>query len=172
MEKYFFTKENVDSEILTEAIQLRTTLRTVFLGCLISEERSELDVILDDNIEVQFSRALISTELDEITNIINIIGPSYDLVIRKSIELNTMSWAIKTGQQLMAQLGANNLYAGKTAEQVHALATAYPELIHSMITGSLATTYGIFLAMVPDANITQEEIDEFTLRLKVILGIE
>ena len=161
----------VDPEVLTEAINLRTTLRAEFLECYISDKRDMAGNILDDNIEMVFSRALTSVEHDEITNIINSIGPSYDLMIRKNIEKNTMSWAIKTGNEILAQFGANNLYRGKTPVQVEALVTSYPDLIHSLITGSLQATYAIFLAMPADANISQEEIDEFTLRLKIALGL-
>ncbi len=172
MEKIFYTKSGINVEVLTEAIQLRTTIRKELIGVLISEKiNPDTGLVCDDNIEIQFTRALVSSELDEITNLINMVGPMYDLMIRKNIELNTMSWAIKTGQTLMAQFGANNLYAQKTTAQVTALATQYPELIHSFITGSLQTAYGIFLAMTPDANITQEEIDEFKLRLEIILGL-
>lgn len=171
MEKYFYTKEGIDSEVVGEAIRLRTTLKDVFIGGFTSDKRDAQGDIFDDNIELQFTRALVSSEQDEITGIINMIGPSYDLMIRKNIELNTMSWAIKKGSEILAQFGANNLYRGKTEEQIEALVTQYPELIHSLVTGSLQTTYGIFLAMVPDANISQEEIDEFRIRLQIILGL-
>jgi len=172
MEKIFYTKSDIDSEVLTEAICLRTTLRKVFIGCLISDKLDpNTGLVFDDNIEIQFTRALISTELDEITNLINMVGPMYDLMIRKNIENNTMAWAIKTGQTIMAQFGANNLYQGKTQDQVTALSTQYPDLIHSLVTGSLTVTYSIFATMVPDANITQPEIDEFKLRLEIVLGL-
>lgn len=171
MEKYYYTKDNLNGEVVSEAIRLRTSLRHEFIGCMISNKHDENDVILDDNVELQFSRALVSSEQDEITAIINIVGPSYDLVIRKNIEQNTMQWALKTGQEIMAQFGANNLYRGKSAEQVEALVTQYPDLIHSLVTGSLQTAYGVFLAMQPDANINQEELDEFRLRLAITLGL-
>lgn len=171
MERYFYTKDHIDSEVLNEAIRLRTTLRNIFIGSLTSEKLDLNGAVFDDNIELQFTRALTSSEHDEVTNLINIIGPSYDLMIRKNIENATMSWAIKTGQEILAQFGANNLYRGKTAEQIEALVTGYPDLIHSLITGSLQTTYTVFTQMTPDANISQEEIDEFKARLEVILEL-
>jgi len=171
MEKYFYTKDGIDSEVLGEAIRLRTTLKDVFIGGFTSDKKDMQGNVLDNNIELQFTRALVSSEQDEIPAIINMIGPSYDLMIRKNIELNTMSWAIKKGQEVLAQFGANNLYRGKTQSQISALVTQYPDLIHSLVTGSLTTTYCIFLSMVPDANIGQEEIDEFRIRLQIILGI-
>jgi len=167
MESYSYTKW-VDTEVLREAINLRTTLRKIVTSIRVD---GSPDNYPEDNIIIETSRALLSAEQDEITNIVNAINESYDLVIRKNLEKNTMSWAIKTGQEILAQFGANNLYSGKTAEQVHQLATAYPELIHSLITGSLQTTYGIFLSMQPDENFTQDEISEFTLRLAIILGL-
>lgn len=171
MEKYFYTKTMIDSEVLSEAIRLRTTLRGEFKGCHISDKRDSSGVILDDNIEISFSRALTSPEQDQITNLINIIGPAYDLMIRKNIEKNTMQWALKTGQEILAQFGANNLYGQKTEEQTDALVEGYPDLIHSLVTGSLRKAYREFLAMQPDENISQSEIDEFRLRLEIVLGI-
>lgn len=171
MEKYFYTKSSVDSEILTEAIQLRTSVRKEFTGCLISQKKDEQGAILDNNIELHFSRALSSAEHDEITLIINNYGPGYDLVIRKSIEKNVASWARKQGTELVDKLGANNMYRGKTPTQIEALVTEYPILVTSLLTGSLNTAYAIFLNKLPDANITQEEIDEFKLRLEIILGL-
>ena len=171
MEKYFYTKEGVNGEVVSEAIKLRTTIRSEFIGSLVSDKRDDDGIILDDNIELQFTRALTSAEQDEITGIINMVGPSYDLMIRKNIEQNTMQWALKTGQEILAQFGANNLYRGKSAAQIEALVTEHPDLIHSLVTGSLNTAYTVFSAMTPDANISQEEIDEFKLRLAIVLGV-
>jgi len=169
MEEYFYTK-NLDSDLLKEAIQLRTTLRTVLQGVSVSINQD--GTVNPDNISVKFTRALLSTEQDEITAIINLMGSgTYDLEVRKSIEENVMNRVMAQGHMLLAKFAANNIYAGKNQTQVEALATQYPELIHSLITGSLTVTYGIFLAMVPDANITQGEIDEFRLRLEIILGM-
>lgn len=168
MESYKYTKV-LDNEVLTEAIQLRTTLRNEFIGCHYAVATDGTAPI--DNICLDFSRALTSSEQDEITNIVNAMGPTYDLVIRKSIEQNTMKWATEKGAEVLRQFAANNLYRGKTAEQVEALVTDYPDIIHSLLTGSLQTAYITFSNMVPDVNISQEEIDEFKLRLAVILGI-
>ena len=170
MQKYFYTK-SVDSEVLNEAICLRTSLRKVIVGVLVSDELKPDGTPIDNNIELQFTRALTSAEQDEITNIINAVGPTYDLMIRKNIENDTMAWAMKQGQTILAQFGANNLFRGKTNVQVDALVTQYPDLIHSLVTGSLSATYRIFSAMTPDANISQEEIDEFKLRLAIVLGL-
>lgn len=168
MEKYFYTK-NIDPEVLDEAIKLRTSLRSVYLSCFVNE--NEDGSVEDDNIEVRFTRALTSYEQDEITNLVNLVGPTYDLMIRKSIERNTMAWAMEKGKVVLAQFAANNLARGKSAQQVEALVTDYPDIIHSLLTGSLQTSYIIFSNMTADANISQEEIDEFKLRLAIILGV-
>lgn len=167
-EKYYYTK-NLDAEVLMEAIQLRTSLRSVFVGChvLVNGDGS----VSDDNIEIEFSRALISTELDEVTNIVNLIDSSYDLMIRKTIQRDTMTWARRKGVELMDIFSSNNVFANKTPTQVRALVANYPVLLNSLMTGSLQTAYGEFLTMVPDENIAQSEIDEFKLRLEIILGI-
>lgn len=167
-EKYYYTKD-INAGVLNEAINLRTTLRREFIKCQVCSESD--GSIQDDNIEIEFSRALTSSEQDEITNLINAIGPTYDLVIRKNIETNTMAWAEQKGQMILRQFAANNIYKQKTDDQVEALVTQYPDLIHSLITGSLKTSLKVFMTMVPDNNISREELDEFVLRLQIILGL-
>lgn len=172
MQKYYYTKSGINSEVLTEAICLRTTLRGVFGSVSISEKiNKDTGTIYDNNIEIGFTRALTSAEQDEITNLVNMVGPTYDLMIRKNIELNVSSWAMKEGQSLLAQFGANNLYLQKTDAQIDALIENNGVLLNSLVTGSLKKAYREFLKMVPDANISQQEIDEFKLRLEIVLGI-
>ena len=167
-EKYYYTK-NLAPEVLVEAIQLRTSVRLEFTSCRVSINHD--GSIIDDNIELQFSRALTSVEQDELVTIVNDIGPEYDLAIRKNIEKNTMAWARQKGTELMDQFAANNIYRQKSPEQVEALAHDYPNIIHDFTTGSLQTAYTTFSTMIPDANISQEEIDEFKLRIAIILGM-
>lgn len=164
----FFTKDIWDV-VLDEAIKLRTSLRSVYLSYSVSKNSD--GTVPDDNIKITFSRALISSEQDEITNLINTIDSSYDLWARKVIETQTMSWAESRGREVMRQFSSNNIYRGKTEEQIEQLVTQYPDIIHSLTTGSLKTAYATFLNMSPDANISQEEIDEFVLRLAIILGV-
>ena len=167
-EKYYYTK-NIDAEVLMEAIQLRTSLRSVFVGCHVTVNGD--GTVDDDNIEIEFTRALTSPEQDEITNVVNAIGPTYDLMVRKGIQRNTMTWARRKGVELMDIFTSSNVYAQKSATQIRALVADYPVLMNSLMTGSLTTAYGEFLVMQPDANISQAEIDEFKLRLEIILGL-
>lgn len=171
MEKYFYTKEGIDSEVLCEAIRLRTSLRADFIGAISSDRKNEDGTVVDDNVELHFSRVLLSAEQDEIASLVNILDASYDLMIRKSIEENTMAWAMKSGAEILGQFSANNVYRGKTQPQTEALINDYPNLILSLLTGSLITAYGVFASMQASDNISQEEIDEFTLRLQIVLGI-
>jgi len=168
MQTYNYTKA-VDPEVLQEAIQLRTTLRNFFVSCsvvLLSDGSA-----FPDNVEIIFSKVLESSEEDQVISIINEMGPTYDLIIRKSIERNTMKWAMEKGKEILAQFASSNLYMQKTDAQIEALVTEYPDLIHSLVTGSLKTAYITFLSMTPDDNISQPEIDEFSTRLAIILGI-
>lgn len=167
-EKYYYTK-NIDPEVLNEAINIRTSLRLEFIGCRVNiKSDGSID---DDNVELEFSRALVSSEQDEISNLVNEIGPSYDLAIRKNIEKNTMVWAMETGKTILSQFSANNVYRQKSNDQIDALVENYSHLINSLITGSLTKAYREFNQMVPDENISQEEIDEFIKRMQIALGI-
>lgn len=167
-EVYEYTKV-LDPEVLAEAIKLRTTIRSVFVGVNYSVNAD--GSAPTDNVQISFSRALNSSEQDEITAIINAIGPTYDLMIRKGIEQNTMHWAMEQGRILLAQFASNNLYRGKTQTQINELITNYPVLVNSLLTGSLTTAYITFSNMSPDSNISQEEIDEFTLRIAIVIGL-
>ena len=168
IEKYYYTK-NVDAEILEEAINLRTSVRSEFVGCHVTKNGD--GSVPTDNIELEFNRALTSSEQDEITAIINSYGPAYDLVVRKGLEKNTMNWAMEEGHKILRQFAANNIYRGKSAAQVKALITDYPAMINSLVTGSLQTALAEFASTTPDANISQDEIDEFVLRLQITLGL-
>lgn len=167
MEKYYYTKP-MDSNTFQEAVNLRTTLRKVIEGIQVSGDFfSETE---DDNIEIVANRALTSAEQDEITNLVNTIDQTYDLYLRAKIEKSTMSWAMTIGKEMLCKFSSNNLYRGKSDAQVDALVENYPHLIHALLTGSLTKAYREFISMVPDENISQEEIDEFALRLLIILG--
>lgn len=169
MEKYYYTKA-MSGDILQEALSLRTTLRKVITGVNVSGDFSDAEVD-DDNIEITTSRVLTSSELDEIANLINTIDVNYDLVVRRGIETGTMTWAMNVGREMLCKFSSNNLYRGKTESQTDALVENYPHLIHALITGSLTKAYREFASMVPDDNISQDEINEFKLRLAIILGL-
>lgn len=167
MERYCYTKP-MDSTALQEAINLRTTLRKVVESIQVSGDFfSEME---EDNIEIVTNRALTSAEQDEITNLVNEIDETYDLYVRAKIERSTMSWAMTVGKEMLCKFSSNNLYRGKSNDQTDALVENYPHLIHALLTGSLTKAYREFVSMVPDENISQEEIDEFALRLLIILG--
>lgn len=168
IQKYYHTKV-LDSEVLEEAIRLRTTLHKDFVGCKV--ELNHDGTAPQNNVELSFSKVLTSAEWDSVAVILNEIGPSYDLQIRKGIENGTMTWAMAEGMKLMAQLSANNVYRGKTAEQIERILVKTEPIIRSLVTGSLKTTYAQFSAMAPDGDISQEEIDEFKKRLEIILGL-
>ena len=167
-EFYYYTKD-VDAEVIQEAIKLRTSVRSEFIGCHVIKNGD--GTIPDDNISLEFSRALLASEIDELSTVVNDYDPSYDLVIRKGLEKDTMKWAMEEGHKILRQFAANNIYRGKTAAQVEALVTQYPTMINSLVTGSLQTALVAFMTTAPDSNITQEEIDEFVLRLQITLGI-
>lgn len=168
MEKYYFTKW-IDGEVLQEAIVLRTSLSELFCGIRILGTPENIP---DDNIEICTTRALYSHEQDEITNIINVIDENYDLWVRKKIEKQTMSWAIKEGQEVIAQIGANNIYRGKDENQTDRLVENYPNLLNALGTGSLKKAYREFLAITPNDDFTQEELDEFVKRMEYLLRIK
>lgn len=168
MESYKYTK-SVDAEVVNEAINLRTSLRSIYLGCHVHLNAD--GSAPEDNICLDFSRALTSSEQDEITVIINAYGPEYDLVVRKKIEKGTMTWAKAKGSEFLDQFSANNMYRQKDAATIKRLIEADKDLITSLKIGSLQTSLGYLMAKTPNADITQEEIDEFVLRMKIILGI-
>lgn len=160
----------VDPEVLAEAIDLRTSLRGTYVG-IKTRYPSASDENQDTFVEIRFNRSLTSAEKDEITNIINALGPTYDLQIRKKIERETATWAMIQGHTVLRQFVANNLFRQKTHEQIRSLLDEKCLLITSLMTGSLTIAYTEVLSLVPDEKFSQNEIDEFKLRLEILLGM-
>ena len=159
--RYEYTKENVDGEVLNEMILFNSNLRAKSIGISIA----------GTDIECCFNAALEPSEHDELNVIIDQYGPSHELVVRKGIETNTMVKCMKFGESFLAKFTANNIYREKSSAQISSLLSTYPDLIHCCITGSLQSLYYIISNMVASENISQDEIDEFKLRLEIFLGI-
>jgi len=158
--EYEYTKA-LDGSILDDMIKLNVELRPKY---------SRTTVVVDDVVCI-FNEALTAEEHDTLNVVIDQYSDTHPLVVRRDIELNHMVPAMSFGMNFLAKFSANNIYLGKTGIQVAALLEAYPDLIHAAITGSREALYYTVATMVPSADISQEEIDEFTLRLKIELGI-
>lgn len=175
MEIYNYTKK-IDPEVLLEAIQLRTSLRPKLLGVNISQNPD--GSVPDDNITIEMTEALLSAEIDELTIVINAIDASYDLMVRKKIERDVIKWATAMGNMVLNQFASNNLYRGKTDEEIDSIIEDNSVLIHSLNTGSLTKAYREFLALETRivggevvVGITLPEVQEFKLRMQIILGL-
>lgn len=167
MHEYNFTL-GAEASILKDIIMLNDTLRPLVSNISVSTNMD--GSVDDDNVSIETTAVLLSAEEDELNTAIN--GYSANpLVVRYQIEHNTMNPAMTYGMNFLAKFSANNLYLGKTALQINTLLDTYPELIHAAITGSLVALYQTMCTMVADANISQEEIDEFKKRLEIYLGI-
>jgi len=168
MEKYYYTK-SVIADVLQDMVNLNNILRPLVKN--VSVTTNSDGSIPDDNIEISTDIVLESTQLDELAALINAYGPANALVVRYGIETNVMTPAMQYGYNFLSKLSANNIYLGKTAEQINALLANYPDLIHAALTGSLISLYSVISTMEADANISQDEIDEFKLRLEIYLGL-
>jgi len=168
MEKYYYTK-SVIADVLQDMISLDNILRPLVKN--VSVTTNSDGSIPDDNVEISTDIVLDSAQLDALAAVINAYGPAHALVVRYGIETNVMTPAMQYGYNFLSKLSANNIYLGKTAEQINALLSNYPELIHAALTGSLISLYTVISGMVADANISQDEIDEFKLRLEIYLGL-
>lgn len=165
---YKYTKE-VIADVLHEMISFNSTLRPKFEGLMVKVNGD--GTVPDDNVEVVMTEVLLSAEEDELTAIVNSYGPANQFVVRYGIEQNVMTPAVKFGNDFLMKFASNNIYLGKTPVQIGTLLNTYPDLIHASITGSLTALYATISSMVADENISQEEIDEFKLRLEIYLGI-
>ena len=124
----------------------------------------------EDNLLLHFDKALLSEEKDEIANIVNSLNDDYDLVKRDRIKKGIIKDKMAFGHDFMAMFAANNEYRNKTAQQIGGMLAKYPALITCCLTGSIESLYGLVLTMKEDEFVTQEEIDEFKLRLEIYLG--
>lgn len=153
--------KSVIADVLDDMIKFNSLLRPKYIGVL-----SNATAII-----CRFSEALTPDEHDTLNVIVDSYSDTHELVVRKGIEENVMTPAMIYGNNFLAKFSANNLYRNKTPIQIGTLLATYPDLIHAAITGSLTALYGTMLTMVADANISQEEIDEFKLRLELHLGL-
>lgn len=151
----------VDPQILQTMILFNDSLRPKFSSISLEES----------SVTVSFSEALTVSEHDELNVIVSDYSETHELVVRDSIERNVMSAAMLFGQTFLTKFAANNIYRGKTSEQINSLLSTYPTLILAAQTGSLNTLYAVISSMVPADNISQEEIDEFKKRLELYLGL-
>lgn len=79
--------------------------------------------------------------------------------------------AMEFGKQLMVEYGTKNVLAGYTTAQILAIADKLSKLQSLLLSGSVYAALEEINALVPDANVTQESIDEFKAKVKNFLGI-
>jgi hypothetical protein len=178
MEKRYYTK-SVNSEILKEMFLLNADIWPKIFAINVQGLESD-ETPKEDNIEIMFKEVPTSAELDIVAEIINDYGSGHELHIRYGLETNVMVPAMQFGQTILAKFAANNLYRGKTDEQVDSLITDYPELIHGLVTGSLTASFREFATletrMLPPNNevipaFDLAEIQEFKRRIGLYLGV-
>ena len=167
MSPYHYTLDaNVD--VLTDIIHMNDTLRPLVQNVSVCKN---LDGTYgSDNVEITTYAHLSTADNTELDTVVNGYG-THPYVARKGIEDNVMNPAMEFGRSFLRKFSANNIALGKTGAQINALLSTYPALIDACLTGSLNSLYATVSGMVPDANISQGEIDEFTKRLEIYLGI-
>lgn len=172
MEKYYYTKWVKSSEAVPfeELIMLNVDLALwEKLTFLIRPYENESDVT-DDNIEICATEALVSSEIDQITNAVNMFHEGHELVIRNNLRINHVnanrSWCIN----LIETFGANNLYIDKSAEQYGQLFVDFASIIDKLIAGAPELAYIEMLQLVPNASFSQVEKDEFIKRFEAKIG--
>ena len=169
MEKIIFTKE-INYSILKDAIRLRTSLNDVVYKIEYSFNQDPDAEPLIDNLVLHCNRALLSDERDELVTLVNAIDDTYDLVVREKIKFSTTKQKMEFGHDFLSMLSANNEYYEKTGTQISTLLAMYPNLIMCCLTGSIETLLGLVQTMVPDENISADELAEFTKRIEIFLG--
>ena len=167
MQVYYYTLMG-NCNILQDIISLDDILRPLIINIQVSTNMD--GSVATDNVMVTANVVLDSTQEDALIAVINgyMTNP---LKARRMIEDNTMQPAMSFGMEFLKKFSANNVYLGKTSAQIDALLAAYPDLIHACLTGSLLSLYATMLSMTASANISQDEIDEFTKRIQIYLGI-
>jgi hypothetical protein len=170
MEKITFTTQ-INYSILNDAIRLRTSLSDVIEKVEYSFNSYKYEQQeLVDNLGIHCNRALLSSERDEIVNLVNSINDDYDLVIRDKIKKTISNQKIEFGKDFLSVFAASNTYLNKSAEQISNLLGQYPNLIMCCLTGSIETLLALVHTITPDDNISQSELDEFIKRIEIFLA--
>lgn len=164
MATYAYTK-TVNGEIFGAIIQLNETLYPLVSYVHVGPMEG-----VDGDLHIITNTVLSSSEEDELIAIVN----NYDsspLIQRKYIKDNYATPAMGFGADFIAEFGANNVALGKTEAQIDSLIADNPTLISAALSGSIKSLHRIISDLVADANISQDEIDEFKRRLEVYLGL-
>lgn len=165
---YYYKKDfDINSAVLIDMLRLSS----------ISQHFNSLKISFDPDIgkmgiaEVYTHEPLALEDEDSLISVINSYTLTCEMQIRYNIEKTLITPAMQYGNEILAKFASNNFYRQKSDAQVDALIEGYPELIHSLITGSLTKSYREFSIMEANENITQEEINEFKARVGWFLGI-
>jgi hypothetical protein len=165
MHTYSFTKK-IKYGVLVDAINLKTTLGSLFVSYGYKESKEE---DLSDNLTIVFNRVLLSHEEDEINDLINNLNDNHELVVRHGIRMNEVKNKMSFGKSFIDIFAANNVYRNKSSEQVAVMLQSYPSLIMCCLTGSIEALYSIVSNMLPDPNITEEELEDFKKIIEIFL---
>ena len=166
MEVLYF-RIDIDTIVLREAINLRTSLSD-FLTKIEYQHMNEQTE--ENNLAIHFNRALLSSEKDEIADLVNVVNDEYDLCVRKKIKETSTKSKIAFGNEFIAMISANNEYRNKSDYQVAAMIEKYPRIIMCCLLGAISSLYNLVLTMESDENISDEEIQEFKLRIEQYLS--
>jgi hypothetical protein len=165
---YYYTKDHeINPVVLVDLIKL-SSLSTKFES-LKAVYRPDSHMM--DSVEVYMSEVLLSEDEDILIDIINDYSQSCEMEIRYNLERDLINPAMGYGRELLAKFGSLNVYKQKTDAQIQALTSTMQPLIIDLLTGSLKQAYSKALALLPDENITAEEISEFQKRIGWFLGL-
>lgn len=159
---YTFTK-SVNPDVLKEMLLLTSIWRKI----------NNVNFYEDSNeIEISTTEVLVSADEDILNQVINDYSSTHPLVLRHDFEKAAIGPAMNFGLELLGKMGSNNVIAGKSAAQIQDMFDTHASLILMLVSGSLIMAHSYISAMTPTANFTQAEIDEFTRRLEVYLGLD
>ena len=122
---------------------------------------------IDGEITIVVSEELTSGELLDVESKINNHSP----VDMEAYVQGKILAAMDFGKDIMSQYGARNVLSGKTVAEVRTISDKLNNLQTLLLSGSLHVALDEIANTVPDALVTQADLDEFTLKIQDYLGL-
>jgi hypothetical protein len=173
MERISF-KAEIDTQVLREAIELKTqlgyALESISYYYIPDHLKDSMEYgVTESNLVLDFNRALISEEKDEIANLINNLDDTHELVIRKKIKEVIIKDKFVFGNEFIQIFSANNEYREKSQAQILGMMQKYPDILMLCLSGSIESLYYVLSNMQEDEFISSQEIEEFKKRVEFFL---
>ena len=156
--QYEFFKK-VDNTSLKDAILYRTSFSSKYIKH-----------VYNTSLKIIMNQELTESEYEELSDLVELIDNNYDFYVRNNYKNDIIKKKKDFGINFLDDFSAMNHAKGGTVEQVLSLLSKYSSIPILCITGSIESLYAVVSTILPDENISEQEIKEFKKRIELFLS--